>query len=287
MNVIYLNGQFMPKQKASISVLDRGFLFGDGVYEVIPVFCKKPVGLNLHLERLQRSLQAIHIQLPRFTQQSISIFKELILLNHLEDKNFSFYIQITRGVSTERLHEFTLDLTPTVMVCCKSLPQYSNEVLQKGFKAILMPDHRRQECYVKSINLLPNVLAYQKAKEVGAIEAILIKEGYAVEASSSNLFIVKDNTLITPPLSPKILAGVTRQIIIQLAKENHIPVIERNIKENELYDADEIWVTGSSKEICPITRIEGHSINAKKVGPLWYTINQLYQAYKQTEQPLW
>ena len=285
MDIIYLNGQFIQKSSAKVSVLDRGFLFGDGVYEVIPTYQRKPLGLKLHLNRLDKSLNAIHIKPPYSLDQWKSILKQLMAANQLTDQNFSFYLQVTRGETNERLHEFPKNVTPTVMICCKTLLSPSIETLKKGFNAISLPDERRQNCYIKSINLLPNVLAYQQAKSKNAIEAILINNGYALEASSSNLFIVKNNILITPPLSPKILSGITRHIILQLAKQNAISVIERMIKENELYDADEVWVTGSNKEICPITQLNNQSISVT-VGPLWHEMYQLYQHYKTTEDVL-
>ena len=287
MNIIYLNGHYVSKETAKISVLDRGFLFGDGIYEVIPVYRKKPVGLDLHLGRLEKSLRSIEIKSPLSINGWKSIFKTLIQLNHLNNMTFSFYLQITRGIASERLHQYTDNLKPTVMVWCKKLRLYHQKILAQGLKAIVVPDHRREHCYVKSINLLPNILAYQQAIKEKATEAILIKKGKALEASNSNLFIVKNGILITPPLSPSILAGVTRHIILQLAKENNILYHERDIKEEELYNADEVWVTGSTKEICPITKLNNVSLNTKIAGPVWHKINQLYQNYKIKQQELW
>jgi D-alanine transaminase len=287
MNIVYLNGEFISKTDAKISVLDRGFLFGDGVYEVIPVYQKKPIGLKFHLARLEKSLTAIEIAPPYSINEWITILQKLAQLNQLDNETFTFYLQITRGTTSERLHEYTNDIAPTTMAFCKSLPMCDSKKLAKGLKAILIPDYRREHCYVKSINLLPNVLAYQQAHQANAIEAILIKDNHAVEASHSNLFMVKDNVLITPPLSPKILAGITRHIILQLAKQNHIRYEERNIKEKELHDADEIWVTGSSKEICPITQLNDQMLKHNTAGPLWHQMNELYQQYKHAQKPLW
>jgi D-alanine transaminase len=287
MNIIYLNGKFIPKAEGKISVFDRGFLFGDGIYEVIPIYKRKPIGLEFHLQRLERSLQAIEIPSPYSIDQWRSILKGLAQSNKLDHHDFGFYIQITRGATEERAHEYSNTLVPTVMVCCKPMMLYGLDTLAQGFKAIVIPDDRREQCYVKSINLLPNVLAYQQAARSGAIEAILIKNEHAVEASQSNLFIVKNGVLITPPLTPKILAGITRHIILQLAKENNIPYQERNIEVKELYDADEVWVTGSSKEICPITRLNDQILRQNAAGPFWHQMHLLYQTYKQTQTSLW
>ena len=286
MNIFYLNGQYIPKEKAKVSVLDRGFLFGDGIYEVIPVYHKKPIGIDLHLKRLTKSLTYVDIQLSYSMDEWKSIFQQLAQINHLNNEIFSFYIQITRGAAEERLHEYPDSLTPTVLVYCKKLRLYDQETLEQGLKAIVVSDDRRKNCHVKSINLLPNVLAYQKAFKENATEAILIKQGNAIEASNSNLFIVKNNTLITPPLSPHILAGVTRHIVLELAKKSDIQCVERDIKKEELYAADEIWVTGSTKEICPITQLNDWSLNTS-AGPVWHTINELYQIYKKQPPPLW
>jgi D-alanine transaminase len=286
MKITYLNGEFIPIQEAKISVLDRGFLFGDGIYEVIPVYQKKPVGLTLHLDRLERSLSAIQIRFFYSLEKWISIFKHLIKLNQLDNQNFTFYLHVTRGADATRSHEFADNLTPSVMVLCKPLSCFSKQECETGFKAIIQPDIRRKNCYVKSINLLPNVIMYQRALQQGAIEAILIHNGEVVEACTSNIFIVKNQSMITPPQSPKILSGITRHILIELARQHNLPLIERPIQENELYDADEIWVTGSSKEICPITQIADCSIRAKKVGKIWHTMYGLYQSYKQAVEPL-
>jgi len=284
MEIIYLNGMFLPKTEATVSVLDRGFLFSDGVYEVIPVYDGKPMGLIEHLERLEISAKAIHMTPPLSITEWKKVLKELMLKNNLEG-DFSFYLQITRGSAPERTHHFPEKVSPTIMALCKPLDKKSQEEINRGLKAITCEDKRRSNCYVKATNLLPNILCYQQAKEAGAVEAILIRNDHAIEATSSNLFIVKNSTLITTPLSNQILAGITRQFVIQLIEENGFAVEERLIKKEELFEADEVWLTASNKEIYPITQIDNQFINHGKVGPIWKKVIALYQERKKLNEP--
>jgi D-alanine transaminase len=280
MGIVYLNGDYLPQEKATISIMDRGFLFGDGVYEVIPVFNGQFFGFAEHIARLEKSLHAIQMQNPHTVQEWKIIFETLLIKNNKITGNHSCYCQITRGADVSRSHTFPDNLKPTVAAFLLPFKTQTIEQLEKGFSAITSDDTRHRNCFIKAINLLPNILQMQKAKVAGAVETILIRDGEVSECTSSNIFIVKDNQLITPPLSDNILTGVTRQLIIKLARENQIDCVEMIITPDMLKNADEVWVTGSVKEICPIVTIDGHVVGTGKVGPLWKKMVALYEAQK-------
>lgn len=280
MNIVYLNGQFVPQEKATVSIMDRGFLFGDGVYEVVPAFDGTFFGFNDHMARFDKSLAGIHMTNPLSHQEWKKVLKQLLIENNKTEGNYSCYCQITRGADTTRSHTFPEHLKPTVVAFITQPKSIPLSTLEKGFKAITLDDTRRQDCHVKAIALLPNILQMQLAHSKGAIEAILIRNGEVSECTSSNLFIAKDNALMTPPLSNHILSGVTRRIIISLAKSHDIPVIETKITPEMLRNADEVWVTGSTKEICPIVEIDDQPVSNGKTGPLWKRMAEYYTEYK-------
>lgn len=277
-NIVYLDGKYIPSNEARISVLDRGFLFADGVYEVIPIYNGRPFYKQQHLDRLQRSLQGIYMQLPFGQQQWYEIFDNLIKENNAIEGNYHIYLQVTRGVASSRGHAFPDNIKPTVFVAVnKSTKVLSYQELCQGKAVITAQDTRWSCCYIKSISLLPNVLLSQQAKGAGCEEAILIRDGYALEGASSNLFIVKNNTLITPPLSPYILGGITRDIVIELARKNEILCKEQQIPESELVNADEIWITSSTREIYPIVKLNNKPVGNGEVGPVWKKMIKLYR----------
>ena len=280
MNIVYLNGKYLPQEKATISIMDRGFLFGDGVYEVVPVFNGQFFGFDEHMDRMAKSLEAIQIKNPHTHQEWKTIFENLLIQNGKTTGNHSCYCQITRGADVTRNHTFPDNLTPTVVAFITAFKTTTLEQLEKGFSAITSEDTRHLNCFIKATNLLPNILQMQKAKSMGAVETILIRNGEVLECTSSNVFIAKNNQLMTPPLTPNILSGITRQLIIQLAKENGIDCIETSITPAMLKAADEVWVTGSVKEICPIVAIDGQMIGDGKVGPIWKRIVALYEKQK-------
>lgn len=282
MPIVYLNGQYLPQEKATISIMDRGFLFGDGIYEVIPVFNGKLFEFNQHVVRMNQSLAAISMQNPHTQDEWKIIFETLLQKNDQTSGNHSCYCQVTRGADTSRSHTFPTHLTPTVVAFITPFKSHSMTELEQGYSAITVDDSRRRDCYIKAITLLPNILNKRDAKSQGAIEAILIRNGEVMECTSSNIFIVKNNQLMTPPLSPAVLSGITRQLIITLANNNAIPCIETTITPAMLMDADEVWVTGSVKEICPILSIDGKIIGNGKVGALWRRMIMLYEDYKRT-----
>lgn len=280
MGIVYLNGQFIPQENATVSIMDRGFLFGDGVYEAIPVYQGYMLGLQQHLTRLEDSLTAIKIPPPLSNAQWEGVLHELLVLNNKQHHDQSIYIQVTRGPQDIRNHAIPDNITPTLLALCYAPKSTSHDTLNAGLSAITLKDRRRHDCYIKATNLLPNILAYHQAQTAHSAEAILIRDGEALEGTSSNLFIVKNNLIQTPPISPKILAGVTRELVLQLAKENNIPHKEAIITEKMLWQADEIWLTGSLKEIFPIVKLNEKPIGDGKVGPMWHTLKALYEKFK-------
>lgn len=275
---VYLNGDFIPLSEAKISVLDRGFLFGDGIYEVIPVYSGHPFRVKEHLERLQKSLQGVSIKVDLTENDWNAIFQTLIKQYGASDQ--AIYLQITRGTMQHRLHSWDDDLTPNLLVM--STPtQYPNQALDSaGVKAITLDDIRWDYCHLKTINLLPNVMLRQKAIEKDACEAILIRDGYAIEGAASNLFIVKDDIIMTPAKTNALLGGITRDLILELCQQHKILYRETPISEDELHLADEVWVTSSTKEIVPITTLNQHAVGKGIPGPMWKTLINHYQHYK-------
>ncbi len=276
--MIFLNGQFLPIEKACISVLDRGFIFGDGVYEVIPVYSRKPFRLAKHLDRLQHSLDGIRLKNPYTDDEWQDIIGQLIAKN--KDNDQSVYLHITRGVA-KRDHVFP-DVPPTVFLMSNPLLPPSQELLTTGAAAITASDNRWVRCDIKSISLLPNVLLRQMAVDANASETILIRDGFLTEGSASNIFIVKDQVLLTPPKSHLMLPGITYDVTLELAVENNIIHEVREITEDELLTADEIMLTSSTREIMAVTRLNDQPVGNGKPGPKFTELHQLYQQYKTT-----
>jgi D-alanine transaminase len=279
MPIVYLNGEFMPDTEARIPVLDRGFIFGDGVYEVIPVYGGKLFRFDEHLQRLQNSLDAIKISNPLDRTQWKTALSELINQNGGGDH--SLYLQITRG-SAKRDHALPEDVTPTVFAMCNELKPQPAEVIENGVAAITLDDIRWQRCHIKAISLLPNVLLRQEALDQGAAEAILIRGGQATEGAASNLFAVIDGVITTPPKGPLLLPGITRDLVLELAASHNLPHQEKDITLTELQQADEIWLTSSTREILSVTRLDGKTVADGKPGPLYKQMLTLYQDYKHT-----
>ncbi|QSA97076.1 D-amino acid aminotransferase [Methylococcus sp. EFPC2] len=271
--IVYLNGEFLPLAQAKISVLDRGFLFGDGVYEVIPVYGGKPFRLAEHLARLNNSLAGLRIVSPLGDAEWEALFARLI---EGEDDQ-SIYLQITRGAPPKRDHAFPKDpVPPTVFAMCTPIAP----IPAQGVSAITVPDIRWQWCHIKAITLLGNVLLRQQAVEQGCAEAILVRDGYAIEGAASNLFAVVDGILMTPPKGHDILPGITRDLVVEIAHDNGIALEERKIAFDELKRASEVWVTSSTREVLPIVELDGVKVGDGIPGPLWARVNDLYQARK-------
>ena len=276
MSEVYLNGAFVPLDAAKVSVMDRGFLFGDGVYEVVPVYEGHPRRLGAHLARLSRSLAAIGLANPLTEAQ----WREAAVVLLAGGGDRSLYIQVTRGTAPDREHRFPAELHPTVLAMARPLAPRRAGIAETGVAAVTRPDPRWQRCDIKSISLLAAVLARQEAEELGAEEAILIRDGLANEGSSSNIFLVRAGEVSTPPLSQNLLAGITRGLVVELAAGAGIPMHERAITAAELADADELWITSSMREVLPVTRLDGVPIGAGVPGPLWVRMDGLYQGYK-------
>jgi D-alanine transaminase len=274
----YLNGEFLPLSETRISVMDRGFLFGDGVYEVIPVYGGRLFRLEHHLKRLQNSLDAIRISNPLAPAEWHLMLTKLVESNEAEDQ--AVYLQVTRGVAEKRDHAFPADVTPTLFAMSTPMTESVDIDAIPGVSAVTLEDIRWNLCNVKAITLLPNVLLRQQAIDGGGTEAILIKNGLAIEGAASNVFIVSNGLLITPANGPSLLPGITRDLVIELAANHAIPFREADITEQQLFDAEEIWLTSSTREISPVIQLNDRVISAGKPGPLWRRMINLYQDHK-------
>lgn len=279
MNIAYLNGEFLPLEEARVPVLDRGFIFGDGVYEVIPVYSHQPFRLAGHLERLQHSLDGIRLANPHTQAEWDGLITRLIVANEGEDQ--SIYLHVTRGVS-KRDHAFPKGVPPTVFMMSSPLLPPPSEWRESGVVAITATDSRWQHCDIKAISLLPNVLLRQLAVDAEAMETILLREGFLTEGTASNIFVVRDSVLLAPPKSHLMLPGITCDVVLELAEKNDIRCEVREISEFELRSADEIWLTSSTREVLPVTELDGKPVGDGTPGELYCRMNALYQAYKAT-----
>ncbi len=275
-DTVYLNGDYLPLADAKISVLDRGFLFGDGVYEVIPAYQGRLFRFEDHIDRLNNSLQEIRLDLQKSVAEWLAIFQPLLD----SSKDEYIYLQITRGYAPKRDHGFPEHVVPTVFAMCSEIKPFAGKV--SGIKAATMLDTRWQKCHVKATALLAHVLLRQEALDQDCAEAILVRNGYVCEGAASNLFAVIDNELITPPNSHEILPGITRDVILELAEVNQIPCREDIIALEALQNASEVWVTSSIREIVPVIELDGQVVGHGAPGPLFQKMDQLFQAYKQS-----
>tara|TARA_R110002049_G_C9028067_1_gene551806 strand:- start:117 stop:971 length:855 start_codon:yes stop_codon:yes gene_type:complete len=277
MKDVYLNGDFLPADQAKVSVFDRGFLLGDGIYEVIPVYDGRGFQLLGHLERLQVSLDGVRMKNPLTKSEWQSMIEQLIERNG--GGNQSLYLQVTRGVAP-RDHVFPQGVVPTIFAMSNPLHPVEDKYKQQGIAAITLPDIRWQNCNIKAITLLPNSLLKQQALEAGAQEALLIRDGYLTEGAASNAYVVIKGIIYTSPKDEKVLPGITRELVIALAAKAGIPLLEQAVTLNELKQADEVWVSSSTKEVLPITLLDGDKVGGGIPGPVWQQIDTLYQHYK-------
>ncbi|MGD8785558.1 MAG: D-amino acid aminotransferase [Thioalkalispiraceae bacterium] len=276
--LVYLNGEFLPLSEAKIPVLDRGFIFGDGIYEVIPVYAKRLFRLDEHLIRLNNNLVATRIPNPYPESEWKKILSQIVMKSESEDQ--SVYLQITRGVA-KRDHAFPDDVTPTVFVMSSPLVVTDEVSFNHGIAAITLDDIRWQYCNIKAITLLPNILLRQTAIDEGAQEAILVRDGEVTEGAASNIFIVIDGVIKTPPKSSHLLPGITRDLVVELAHEHKLECIEENFSRPELEAAEEIWLTSSMKEIMPIVKLNDEIVADGKPGKITRKMYDIYQSYKQ------
>lgn len=278
-NIVYLNGKYQPVEEATVSVMDRGFLFGDGVYEVIPVFGNKMLRLDGHLARLQNSLDRISLANPYSNDEWTKIFSDLLEKNNGEDR--AVYLQISRGAYAKRDLSVNRDYPPTVFAMVLQVTPPNIKAISSGISAITVDDFRWGACDIKSTSLVANVMLRQQASDADVEDAILIRNGVVTEGTASNVFIVKDGVLITPPTGRLLLPGITRDLVIEIAKNNAILVEEREIQEAELYTADEIWMTSSTREIAPVIKLNDKAVSDGVAGKMWKRVVDLYQHYKQ------
>jgi D-alanine transaminase len=281
--MIYLNGEWMPIEQAKIPVLDRGFIFGDGVYEVIPSYSGHPFRLREHLTRLQGSLSAVRIDNPYSLDAWEKLVRDIIARNPWDDQYV--YLQVTRGVAP-RDHAFPKGVNPTVFLMASPLTTPPAEVRERGVNAVTVLDNRWQRCDIKSTSLLANCLLRQAAVDQNAVESVLLRDGFLTEGSSSNIFVVKNGVILTPPKTNFILPGITYDVVIELARANKLPLEVRPVGENEVRNANELWLTSSTKEVLAITSLDGKPVgsgaNAGKPGPVCTRMHHLYQDFKRT-----
>ena len=276
--MVYLNGQFLPIEEARIPVLDRGFIFGDGVYEVVPVYSRVPFRLDEHLARLERSLAETKIRNPHRRDQWRALVYRIIDAQDFEDQGV--YFQVTRGVA-KRDHAFPKNAEPTVFIMSNPLVNPPREHVARGGAAISAADNRWLRCDIKSTSLIGNCLLRELSSEAGGSETILFRDGKLTEASASNVFVVKRGVVSAPPKSNLILPGITYDVVVELARANGIPLELREVSEDEVRGADELWVTSSSKEVFPIVELDRRPIGEGKPGPAFQRMHALYQEFKQ------
>ena len=275
--MIYLNGSFIPIEDARISVLDRGFIFGDGVYEVIPVYSHIPFRLAEHLRRLQKSLDGIQLKNPHTDIEWEKLITQIIASNEGEDQ--SIYLHITRGVAP-RNHAFPKEVAPTIFIMSSPLIAAPKELIVTGVSAITANDNRWSRCDIKAISLLPNVLLRQMASDSDATETLLLRDGFLSEGSASSIFIVKNKILLVPPKSNFMLPGITYDVVLELAVKYQMPYKIREISENDLRSSDEILLASSTKEIMSITLLDGKKVGSGKPGEVFAQLYQHYQNFK-------
>jgi len=270
MPLCFLDGEYLPLHEAKVSVLDRGFIFGDGVYEVVPVFAGRPFRLDAHLARLERSLTAIGIAPPLSRAAWTKVLERLVA--HHGGGEHSLYLQITRGVAP-RNHLPPPDPSPTVFAMCNPLVPVD---WNTPVSAVLREDFRWTRCDIKSISLLANVLLRQEAAAAGAHEVILVREGLVTEGAASNVFIASGGRVRTPPLSKHLLPGVTRELLVELLADSADAVLETEITRAELLAADEVWLCSSGRELAPVSVVDGQRIGAHCPGPVFTRVAARY-----------
>lgn len=276
--MVFLNGKFMPLEQARVPVLDRGFIFGDGVYELVPVYSRIPFRLDEHLARLERSLAAVRIRNPYSRAEWRDIILQLVAKQPFEDQGV--YFQVTRGVA-KRDHAFPKDAAPTVFLMSNPLVTPPQALVERGAAAVTAVDDRWMHCDIKSISLIGNCLLRQVSADAGAVETILFRDGKLTEASASNVFIVKGGVILSPPKSNLILPGITFDVVAEIAQGAGLPLEYRAVAEAEVRGADEVWVTSSSKEVLAIVSLDGKPVGDGKPGPVFRRMHGLYQEFKQ------
>jgi D-alanine transaminase len=278
-DIAYLNGSFMPIDQATVSINDRGFVFADGIYEVIVAYAGHPFRLTQHLRRLERSAAEIRLAIPKSTEQMEELIQAGIKRAGFDDT--MIYLQVTRGAAP-RQHAFPENVQPTFVATFREKPIIPADKRRSGVNLITIEDRRWGNCFVKSIALLPNTLAYQQAREAGAYEAILHSAaGIVHECSASNVFFVKEGRVITPAKTNKNLHGITRQVVLDFAEDLDIETVEATVSLDSLLEADEVFLSGTTMEVLGVIRIDDHTIGDGKVGPI---TKRLFQHFSEVTQ---
>ncbi len=278
--MIYLNGEFMPLAEARVPVLDRGFLFGDGIYEVIPVYSRRPFRLAEHLTRLQRSLDSIRLANPLTHTEWTTLIGKIIAQNEGDDQQV--YLQVTRGTDTKRNHAFPKGVAPTVFMMSEPLLPPPVAQRAQGIAAVSAADNRWHRCDIKSVSLLANCLLRQRAIDTDCVETLLLRDGFLTEGAASNIFVVKNGVLLAPPKNHLMLPGVTYDVILELAAAHGMPHQVRDILEEEVRQADELWMTSSTKEVLPIVTLDDRPVGNGQPGLLFAQMLAWYQDFKRS-----
>ena len=278
---IFLNGQWLPAAEAQVSVMDRGFLFGDGVYEVVPVYSRRPFRLEQHLDRLQQSLDGIQLGNPYRREQWRGFVAQLAGEAEWEDQ--SIYIQVTRGPMAVRNHAFPKEVRPTAVILAEPMLTPPDSQRAQGIAAVSAADIRWLRCDLKATSLLANCLLRQMAVAAGCVETVLFRDGFLTEGSASSIFVVRDGRLLAPIKNHLMLPGITYDVVLELAALHGLPHEVRDITEAETRGADELWMCSSTKEVLPIVRLDGAKVGAGGVpGPLFARMYAWYQEFKAT-----
>ncbi|PTD95818.1 D-amino acid aminotransferase [Pseudothauera lacus] len=280
MSICYLDGQYLPLAEARVSPLDRSFLFGDGAYEVIPVYSRRPFRLEEHIARLGNTLAALRLPDPHSAVQWADMVREVVARNAWEDQ--SVYLQVSRGADDKRNHAFPAVIRPTVFMMSDALLTPPAAQLDSGVAAVSAADFRWLRCDLKTVALLANCLLRQHAVEQGCAESILFRDGFLTEGAASNIFIVRDGVMLTPPKSHLMLPGITYDVVLELAARHGLPHEVREILEDEVRSADEIWMTSSTKEVLAITTLDGRPVGSGRPGPVGRQMHAWYQDFKNT-----
>ncbi|MDR1855452.1 MAG: D-amino acid aminotransferase [Azoarcus sp.] len=276
----YLDGQYLPLDEARVSPMDRGFLFGDGAYEVIPVYSGHPFRLAEHLARLEKTLAELRLPNPHSVAEWAEIVARIVAGNEWEDQ--SVYLQVTRGADAVRKHAFPATIRPTVFLMSEKLATPTPEQIERGVAVVSAEDYRWLRCDLKTISLLANCLLRQKAVDAGCAETVLFRDGILTEGAASNILVVRGGVLLAPPKNRLMLPGITYDVILELAAQNAVPFEVRDIREDEVRAADELWMTSSTKEVLPVTTLDGKPVGDGRPGALARRMHALYQDFKNT-----
>ena len=275
--IVYLNGEFVPLGAAKISVLDRGFIYGDGVYEVIPVYHRAPFRMPHHLKRLQASLDGIRLANPMDDEAWDALVRDLVSRQPFDDQ--SVYLQVTRGVA-KRDHAFPKGVRPTVFLMSNPLSLPTRDQVEYGVAVVTADDNRWLRCDLKTTSLLGNVLMRQRAADVGAIETVMFRDGWLTEASASNVLVVRGGTIIAPPKDNQILPGITYDATLEFAREAGMPMDIRPVRREEALSADELWLSSSTKEVLAIATVDGRPFGSGGPGPMFRRMYAAFQTHK-------